>query len=414
MSLSMVRDAIAVAAIAVLAFQALRRWCGDRYIVPSGSMQPVLFGDPRRGDIVFVDKLVSASTRHRHDLVVVQQPGEPGQQLVKRIAASGDDADACCIDIRAGDIWLGGNLQRMQREVKDPLLARPMRVLWAAWSSKMRNPMLDVLVAREANGTLSLSPLEVNAEAARRLFGAQARENRRQDPAGRVVPDGFVGTSKSVDASYVAVTGVRGLTGEDVGVADCGMDLELQDATSDLLCTIDARSEALTFHWRPSTGRVELWRNGEDVESAELPPFPGGVRRIEFGWLDDRAFFIVDGRREAMFVVARRSEWAAREPELPQGPRSYVHVAAIGREPVLIRSLSVYHDVFAYREPVAGLPGQPGSWPRYVEPGMWFLLGDSAFDSRDSRQFDAVSSSSFIGRPLCVIGPWPRCRWLTP
>ena len=52
---AVVRDALVVAVIAVLVVQAMRRWCGDRYAVPSDSMQPVLNGDDRHGDVVFVD-----------------------------------------------------------------------------------------------------------------------------------------------------------------------------------------------------------------------------------------------------------------------------------------------------------------------------------------------------------------------
>jgi signal peptidase I len=51
----MLRDALVVAAVAVVAVQALRRFGGDRYVVPSDSMQPVLNGDSLHGDVVFVD-----------------------------------------------------------------------------------------------------------------------------------------------------------------------------------------------------------------------------------------------------------------------------------------------------------------------------------------------------------------------
>ncbi|HEX5050868.1 MAG TPA: S26 family signal peptidase [Planctomycetota bacterium] len=411
-SLPLLCDALATAVVAVLTVQALRHWVGDRYLVPSGSMQPLLYGDPRHGDIVFVDKLATAGARRRHDLVVVSNPSEPGQQLVKRIAASGDDKEACWINIDdSGDIWLGSDAQHMSKETKDPLEARTMRVPWAQWRPGTSAPLLDLSALRDRAGAATLPPIEVSAATARGLFTDDARQARRREPGGRVLPNGFLGPAKAVDACYVDVTGARGRTGEDVGVKDVGMDLELDGATNDLLCSIDARHEVLTFHWRPSTGCVDLWRNGEDAERADLPPFPAGVRRIEFGLLDDRAFFIVDGRRDAMFLVARSSRWNESEPG---APRSYVHVAVLDQEPMPIRGVRVFHDVFAYREHTPGLPDQPGAWPRPVEPGTWFLLGDSAFDSRDSRQFGAIAQSSFLGRPWFVVGPWPRCRWLAP
>jgi type IV secretory pathway protease TraF len=49
-----------------------------------------------------------------------------------------------------------------------------------------------------------------------------------------------------------------------------------------------------------------------------------------------------------------------------------------------------------------------------VPTGRWFLLGDSSFDSHDSRQFGAVDTRLFLGTPCCVLGPWPRTRWVRP
>ncbi|HEU4419309.1 MAG TPA: S26 family signal peptidase [Planctomycetota bacterium] len=411
---TMARDAIAVAAIAVLTVQALRRWCGDRYLVDSGSMQPVLYGDPNAGDVVFVDKLASAEARRRHDLVVVEHPDKPGQQLVKRIAARGDDIDACCINIDInGDIWLGPDAQHLHRETKDPLLARSMRVRWASFQPGVDSKLLDLRAGVVEGGVLRLPPVSASALDTRVIFSEKSRSQRRLDPA-RVVPTGFVGNGKPVDATYIDAMGARSAVGEDVGVTDCGMELEVLDPT-ELLCSIDSIAEALTFHWHPADGRLELWRNGETVDGKQLPPTPNGAHRIEYGLLDNRAFFVVDGRADAMFVFERRSEWLPGvEPGPGRGPRCFVYIGVVGDRPLCITSLHVFHDTFAYRERVAGLPGEPKPWPRTVEPGKWFLLGDSPFDSRDSRHFGPVTTSKFLGLPRLVLGPWPRCRWLCP
>ncbi|HEU4419673.1 MAG TPA: S26 family signal peptidase [Planctomycetota bacterium] len=410
---TLARDAIAVAAIAVLTVQALRRWCGDRYLVDSGSMQPVLYGDPSAGDVVFVDKLASAEARRRGDLVVVEHPDKPGQQLVKRIAARGDDVDACCIDISNGDIWLGPDRHQLRREKKDPLQARSMRVRWASFQPGVDSKLLDLRAAVVGDGTLRVPPVSSSAVDTRAIFSEKARGQRRLDPS-RVVPGGFVGNDKPVDATYIDAMGARGAVGEDWGVTDCGMELEVLDPT-ELLCSIDSNAEVLTFHWQPAVGRLELWRNGEAVDGKQLPPTPNGAHRIEYGLLDDRAFFVVDDRADAMLVVERRSDWLpGMEPGSIRGPRCFVYIGVVGDRPLCITSLHVFHDTFAYREREVGLPGEPSSWPRTVEHGKWFLLGDSPFDSRDSRHFGSVSTSKFLGLPRLVLGPWPRCRWLCP
>src|SRR5690606_3354383 len=86
------------------------------------------------------------------------------------------------------------------------------------------------------------------------------------------------------------------------------------------------------------------------------------------------------------------------------GPRTHLHLGVLGGEAELV-GLTVCRDLYVFRERIAGMPGEPLGWPRYVAPGHWFLLGDNSFDSRDSRHFEAVSSATFVGRPLLVLAP---------
>jgi hypothetical protein len=411
----MLRDAVLVAAVAVVAFQALRRWGGDYYRVPSGSMEPVLHGEPQHGDIVFVAKFASAAACRRHDLVVVAHPQEPRQQMVKRIAARGDDPEACCIDIRDGDVWLGPDRQRLQREQKDPLESRSLRVPWTAWPARAPHdvPLLELRHARVVGTTLALPSVAGRGDELRGLLLPEARAERRRDIERGTLPTGFVGTARPVDASYTRPNGERSREGDDAPVVDCGMDLQVTAPVDELLCTVEIRNEALTFHWQPPTGRVTLWRDGVDVETKMLPVF-SGAHRIEFGRLDGRMFFVVDGRRDALFLVGRQPGWQGPEggSMVPVGPRSHLHFAPAGARELQLASIEVFRDVHAHRERILGMPGMPSDWPRFVEPGHWFLLGDNTFDSRDSRSFGAVPASSFLGSPWFVLGPWPRTRWL--
>jgi len=417
-AVTLLRDALLVAGIAVLTFQVLRLHGGDYYRVPSGSMQPLLYGHPTSGDIVFVERLSRAADCRRYDLVVVEHPLQPGEQLVKRIAASGDDKD-CCIDIRDGDVWLGPDTQHMRRDDKDPLQSRGMRVLWSAWpgSDPKLASHLDLQAARVEHDHLVLPGLaDVTLPEVRAMFRGEARRLRRSGAQERCTPPGFLGTARAVDASYLDALGQRGREGEDMQVHDCGIDVRVGSAVVAVFAAIETRSVSFTFHWQPASGRVELWCNGEDVAGKDVPLPPLGAHRIEFGRLDGRVFFAVDGRDDAMLVVPIQKEWTANEngPGLPVGPRTHLALGIAGREPLRIDALTVFRDTFAWREPIAGMPGQGGSWPRTVRAGHWFLLGDNAFDSHDSRQFQDVASATFLGRPWFVLGPWPRTRWLGP
>lgn len=417
LSKSMLRDAVIVAAIAVVTVQALRRWIGDRYLVPSGSMEPVLYGHPSDGDVVFVDKTARPASLRRHDLVVVRHPEEPGQQLVKRIAARGDDVEGgCWIDLRQGDVWLGPDPQRLQREQKDPLAARGQRVPWAAAPGSPASAGLLLLeAATPVAAGFRLPACVDSAEAARGLFSPAARAARRRDAGGRPLPAGCIGSARPFDAGFLDATGARGRTGADVAVTDGCMELDLVRVAGDVLATIETRGPALTFHWRPATGRVALWRDGVDIATAALP-VRDRPTRLEFGLLDGRAFLCIDGSADASFVVPATAWRDDRDDDAPGGPRTLVHVGVAGGDghELVFAALRLGHDVFAWREPIVGMPGQAGSWPRHVPPGHWFLLGDCAFDSRDSRQLGAVPTTACLGVPRAVLGPWPRCRWVRP
>lgn len=406
----MVRDALVVAVLAVLVVQALRRWVGDRYMVPSDSMEPMLHGDERNGDVVFVDKLARAEDCRPGDLVVVQHPEKSGRQLVKRIAARGDDMPGgCWIDLRDGDVWIGDapDPRRHVRRQKDPLAARALQATWAAAPGKSAR-LVDLAAAHEQGGFV-LPPFSASATEARAAYGEAARRERWHTQ--HVVPSGCIGTARAVDASFVEATGERGRTGNDVGVHDCSLRLDLA-GPCEFLGTVDTPAQSITFHVDLATGRIALWCNGRQVAEHAGPALQG-AHRVEFGWLDDRAWFAVDDRRDTLFVVPRAADWPSDPPPEPIGTRTWLHVGAVGAAMQFI-AVAVLRDVYYEHEPIARLPGDPGSWPRLVPPGTWFLLGDNPFDSRDSRQFDARPVGDFIGRPRFVVGPWPRTRWLSP
>jgi hypothetical protein len=412
---AVLRDAVLVGAVAVLTVQALRRHVGDQYPVPSGSMEPTLHGDPQHGDVVFVTKLARAADCRRHDLVVVAHPTEPGQQLVKRLAARGDDASACCIELRDGDVWLGPDPQHLRREQKHPR-ERRLRVPWARIDGRgaVGGALLDLQATRAgaAGNTLELPPLAATLGEAKTWFAAAAREARRH--GARAHPQGCLGTAQPVDAGFVMATGSRDPQRDHLPVRDCGMDLHCLELPEALLLTVDTKDGAFTCFWQPASGAVALWHGDTEVATGRLPPVGPGGHRVEFGHLDDRLFLVVDDSDAGTWLLPREPQWVHPEPPglWPSPPRTHLQIAALGAKPLHLRSLEVFRDLFAVRERNPGLPSTPGDWPRLLAPGQWFLLGDNAQDSRDSRSFGAVSDALFLGRPAAVLGPWPRQRWL--
>ncbi|MFN3243153.1 MAG: S26 family signal peptidase [Planctomycetota bacterium] len=403
-TLAMLRDAVVVAAVAVLTVQALRRWCGDRYLVPSDSMQPVLYGDPEDGDVVYVDKLASAASCRRGDLVVVENPAMPGHQLVKRIAASGDDA-LCWIDILKGDIWLGESKDRMRREVKQPRAAMERSVTWAvAGDSRQAHEVLDMRAAEAVqDGPWVLPPMARGLADVRSGFRVGAHEVRHREPADGVLPRGTIGTSQPVDATFLDAKGVRSLGGDDVSVADCGMELALSKRPKVLLLSIDSSDFATTFVWNGEGNTLQVWVDGRVVSEQN------GV--LQESWNGEVAFGRLDGRDFVMLGPTHEFVLETPGVSLLPRPRTWLHVGVVGEEDARIDRLRVFRDVFSYREPVNSI-GEQSPWPKFVRKGHWFLLGDNAFDSRDSRQIGDVPIDNFLGKPTYVIGPWGRARKL--
>ncbi len=92
--------------------------------IEGGSMNPLL----HHGDFVLADKLTARwSGYHRQDIVVFQNPAEPGMQLIKRILAEPGDM----VEIRSGDVYINGTRQAeayVIPEFRSAETIRPTRV----------------------------------------------------------------------------------------------------------------------------------------------------------------------------------------------------------------------------------------------------------------------------------------------
>src|SRR5262245_16866634 len=270
---AVLRDAIAVAAMAGVLFQALRHWVADRYLIPSGSMQPTLLGAQQGGDVVLVDKLASAAALRRYDVAVFRLAGET-TDLVKRVVAFGDDPAACCLELRDGDLWLGPDAQRLERAQKDPIECRDLRVPWLQWPGSaegIENLLAVPPGAGDPVAGLSLPRLD-DLAAARAACTESARRAHAEDERGDGTGGGWLATLAPVDAGYLDGRGRRGSEGASLVVDDVGADFEVAaDAVDAVLCGFDLRPDSWLFCWRPATGDVELWRNGATVATHRLP-----------------------------------------------------------------------------------------------------------------------------------------------
>lgn len=425
---ALLREAVAVAVVSGLVFQTLRNHLAERYLIPSGSMQPLLYGAEKGGDIVLVDLLPDVSALRRYDLGVFSQK-DSRQHLVKRIVSLGGE----WVELRDGDLFVGPAEQRLSREVKHPLDARDLRVPWLRWpavdaridGALAPDADLIALTGHRKGGAPALPSFATADEAMQQCTEAERRRFGELDPDKRMAQSRWLATTQSIDASYVDARGRHSAEGRDMPVVDFGVDLRFETAgTREFVCRIDLRPDAWTLRWTLATGRVDLARNGVPIELADfgiasrraIDSSRGGMVRVEAGRLDGQFFLCVDGDRDSLWIAAHRPEWVAVDagPSAWTLPKNGLGLAVVGDVSARVESMLVFRDLHWFRPPldVGSPPGSRRSDATLVPDGMAYLLGDNSVDSRDSRMFGPVPLDAFIGRPSRVLGPWPHGRKL--
>jgi hypothetical protein len=408
-ALTFVRDAVPIAIVAWLVFHGIRTELMERYLVPSTSMEPTLHGDAEDGDVVLVDKMAFLPNRPAmpamFDLVVIRNRWEPGgNHLVKRFIAMGPST----VWIDTGDLFMRepGGAPLGERVVKRPgehpdLRQTAFVVDPAADDRGMDRLESDPGLISVEDGVIRVAPRAEDALVAAR--GA-AR--------GRTLA-GHLGTAKAIDASFLDARGVR-LPGGGVDVRDVGLELEveIEPGTAALHLVVELLGVCYALEYA-AKGEVRLRVDGDRAgEAHDAPALPlGGTLSLSFGYLDGHLFLTL-GDELAVWIPVDVPWTAPQDLVLPSdGPKPPVnrlHVGVTGA-PIGIRRIEAFHDVHYL--------GERGSSRRdgfEIEPGDIFVLGDNSGDSSDSRERgrEPLSLLDLVGRPVAVLAPWSRRRWL--
>jgi len=389
----------ATAAVAVLVLELLRTHVAQRYLIPSRSMEPTLHGDPIHGDIVLVDKAGFARAHRagalaRFDLVVVRDAEYGGRPLVKRAASLGDEM----LRIQEGDLFTrplsGGRWERIQ---KDPVAAADLRFTFFEHIAGRGDPdaALRYLNHRPAaDGRFDLLPAGESLESTL----ANVVEVRGRN--GAVTP--ILTSVVPIDASFLDAVGGRvpagGRGSDDIGIE---IALELADGCPGLAVGLVVRGSLLvvgycrdgTLSWRGLPG------------GPSRGPALGSQVTLTFGYLDGRVFLIVDGVLVALVPHALVGPPAE---VMDNGARMGVAGASAAKPAARSPRVRLFHDVYY------GAENQPWSGIKEyrVEPEQVFLLGDNTFDSIDSRTRGPFDVADIVGRPVAILGPLARARWL--
>ena len=398
-------EILPTAIVGVVVFQFIRAVCFERYLVPSESMEPVLHGNPKDGDVVLVNKLAYrwGNRPARFEQVVLENPSG-GAHLVKRAVAFGGER----VRISQGDLWVGEVGGPVRRIVKSPDRAAPMLQLWFGWRSgepwngtgeRVRGAESAFAVESEQ---LVLHPLPDAAAP----FGRQGIESRLASVPPRYYPAGLLSTAQAVDADFVCADGRRrGQRGLPVRDAMMVVEAVPEPGVSALLMVFEYYGRPFAMRW--SEDGIDVTDSGGDPERVEGPPLAAGEpRTVCFGFLDGRLLLAVDGdlvfERPVPDLEPQAGSVASR-----LAPANALHLGCYGAE-TSIRALRIEHDIHYLSSP-SPRRDAPDTWD--VDGDEIFLLGDNTIDSRDSRD-RSFPSKNLLGRPILVLGPWPRTGWV--
>lgn len=375
------RTALWVVALSGVAVLAVRALVGDVYYVDSRSMAPTLHGAARGGEYVFV-RFDRASPLERFDLVVVQRPGDD-RPLVKRVVALGGET----VQLAGGDLLFDG------------------RVLPP---DAPRAPWIELFDSRG-------DAFEQHFSTAR--FPAPWT----QSSAGQLVD---VQGARAAEAEYKrgALDEFREPSGERGGgrrhVSDLALELELRTEGVWRALRLRLSEEGDRFDLvlepaaQPGRVRARIERrvvarlSFEVLVERELDFDFSAPHRLCFANIDNRLRFDLDDERGALaFDYPENTPMSGQESgfqhQLPRAAFGGENLRAQITRVRLLRDLS-WADLgrFAVNGPLV------------LAPEELFLLGDNSSESLDSREWGPARQSWRVGKPLAVVWPPSRWRWL--
>lgn len=380
--------AAAVIAIRLLLLDSLR--------VSSGSMEPLLHGDPARGDQVIVLRhWWQAAAPGRFDLVVFERDGESTRSdervVVKRVAAVGGEA----VRIAGGELFV-----RSPGGVEQPIVksyAEFHDLLVPLWREPFDGATLARLVPLAA-GTVQQSGRELL------LDGSDDRVDCGIE---------LRGTAAELDDGWLADDGTRVVGDERIGDACFAFALAAESATTAFVVDFSIAERRCQLAVNQVAG---VWRLDLDVFDRSGSSAPrscsgtsagvrtGAAQRLEWWHIDGRLGAAVDGNVAFQEPLERRNDLLV--------PGSIVGVPTLrvrnGR--ARLSALEVSRDLH-WTTP-ADASYACGSEPYEVPAGALFVLGDASEQSIDSRHYGAIDRASLRGRPVATWQPARRRRWL--
>jgi len=347
------------------------------------------------GDRILVDRLIfRLRPPRRWEIAVFQPPDDSKIPYVKRVVGLPGEA----MRIHDGDAYADGELLRKSldaiREMKVPIFDMdhpPKPMGWACrWDpgSKPIHPVEETVVE---NRLILDASATVDA-----VLGLSYRHRNVDSGLDELIRDdlaynGSRGVPKAVhDFLVECEVEVLGGTG--------GFSLRLGDSSESVRLALAIGPEDAA----PSVSMLSHDGNSAKVNYPTLRLNPGRRYRVEFAFVDRRAFAVIDGLEiGAPLEVFVPKLVGGKLPADRPGTDRPLKLEARGVSMVVHR-LKLFRDV-QYRS--EGENGIAAPWQ--LGPNDYFLLGDNSASSEDSRYWKkaGVPEGDFIGKPFLVHQP---------
>lgn len=363
--------------------------------VTSGSMEPLLHGDPAGGDEIWtVRGWWRLAAPQRFDLVVFERAdGEAPVQdavVVKRVAALGGES----IRIEGGELFV--------REEGGP----ERQVV------KRRGDFLELLVPqwREPFDGGVLERFEPAAGAPVRVAGRALELDGSDESAACSVA--LAGEALRCDDGWLGANGVRVPGEDDAGDPHFAFDLAVEDATTCVVFECGLGGEELAFLVTQTAGRFQVEASVTAADTGVRRAHTGPASAVRLGKPQRFEFWSIDGRIGAAIdgAVAVDEAFAGSRNALVLGATLRHASLAIRRGRARLTGCELSRDV-QWSSPQDARYARSDE-PFEVPPGSFFVLGDASRQSIDSRHYGAIPRGQLLGRPLAIGAPSRRRCWL--
>lgn len=347
------------------------------YYVDSESMEPTLHGAPSGGDYLLVTDGDRSDLR-RFDLVVILREGER-EPCVKRVAALPGER----VTIRDEILWIDGEPLPESEPRPEPITIFDERLDFERWFS------LPKSWSREGDGWL-FDGREVAAgtNAGLSYLTLSFRDHH-------VGPDGELVEGDVPMSDGIVEFGVR--QGDPPARLRLGL-LERGDTFEAVIEPPEQGEAALRLIRRNPVLRNETVAEGRT-------PFAAGDHSLRFSNVDNRVRLEIDGETRLAYDYEKNADHPLEKTSV-SGQRVYLG-GEQGR--AHFRRIRVLRDLdYTAPEGARYAVGEELT----LGPDEILVLGDNSADSVDGRTWGPTSLEEVIGRPLAVIWPPARARWL--